>query len=1245
MLDKKLFSGGLDKDSEERLTQNGDYSNLLNGRGNITGVVENIPSNVKVDRKMPLGDNKVIGAFDDKLNDLVYYFIYNSLNDHQILEYDSNTNTISQVLSGSLLNFSLDYLINHIDRLEDLLLWTDGYNPPREINITRAKSGFYSPLTEQAISLIKYAPNCPPSVGYISDPDGGDVNNLKGSLFQFNYKWVYIDGEESAWSPTSIVPIPKTEWIYYPFADQPVGIDNAINVTYNSGSYLVSKIKISIRKMDDSLSPGSFYEFRTIVKDEESILNDVDSIYKYSGIDRQKIVSSTDSNRLYDFVPLTAQGQEITDENRLLYANVLEGYDNLQVDGSTEPFYFAVPPIVALGTSPWTSSQDSYSTIADYTQLPSEVWESRTAASASGRGILYTPDTGFTGTANIGDVISLRVEVQMSESGAKFRPTDSGSSGPQITYQDTITYEVQAGDNFADIVFGLEAALNNSVTLNPPVRTKNIRLAGNDFPVTSQFVYADDIIVDMTNGGDHWSYSSAPLSFMRYQHLPKSAHNLYVKLIPNGSFFRIECWSKHWYYNPIVLSSPYTWNYDKVNYVSGPSVNGIATFLGGGIEIKEVSEAVSSWQNILPNSLKATIGITQQLEPTKTFKRNSKHKLGIVYYDDANRSSLVQTSENFEFETVFFSTLTENGTNGVKVTVDSLPPIWAKKWQFLYPGRSSIDFFVQTEITGISVGSNNLISGSLSKLTTYNNDINGVISYSFVKGDRIRVIKNLAGDYVSSSVDVEIVSYDSGSDIITFKTSDGYTMTDISFIEIYRPIKQPGEFLFYEIGRCYPVLNPGTSLRLHGTNQDVVNKFTDEDQTSLSPAIVHLYNTGDVYFKQRQFDVLTGSPSTQYIEEENYNDFYTSKVWDKGRANFEDKTFSQRQNKTRIYYGQPKAEGSDFNGLSTFYGTSFKDYESSYGSINKIYKQESNLLVFQELKVGQLLINESTLYSNDGTPTGVVGQQNTVLNDMNYYAREYGIGNNPESFAVYGNRKYFIDAERGAVLRLGLEGITPISETAMQGFFSQKMSELLLINPKFNAFGGYDIYNEEYILSFETQVIGRGLPGETIAYSDTKKRWTHLYSFLPDYMCSSMVRLVTFKNGEFYMHPTTSSSRNNFYGIQYPMNLSFSSNKAPSDTKAYKGIFTESTEPFSMTASTQSGQLTELATTDFEFREGVYYASILRDKNTPNELYPLLNGDTMRGPSMLINLSSDVSTPQKVFAVGVRFDVSMLTNK
>ncbi|MHA2096621.1 MAG: hypothetical protein ACW98F_18555, partial [Candidatus Hodarchaeales archaeon] len=898
-------------------------------------------------------------------------------------------------------------------------------------------------------------------------------------MFQFNYKWVYIDGEESAWSPTSIVPIPQTEWLYFPQSAADYFSDNAIKVSVETGSYLVSKIKIAVREMTDSLSPGLYYKFKTFDKQEEGINDDLIIDYNFTNRETKTPISSLDSTRLYDYVPLIAETQEITDENRLLYGNVLEGYDNLDIDANVSGlFFYQIPEGSTLGftTSPSTSQPwgDNYGNfIVNDLSGPSGMYDTRVTSNPSQTsGVLYSPGVFLTGSPSPGEIVTLNISIRIQNSGA----TPGAPYGVTGYYGSTITYEVQIGDTIPDIISALQSLVLSSPGLNPPLVTKTFSAEGNDAIYSDQFITPDD----MTNA--QWSIINPTFAtpYIDYYFNDKNAINYSTRLIPGGGYndFRIEVTSNHYMYQESGISNP-LFRYNA----AGDQIE-----LGGEGNWKKFPNVVSNPQNILPHKFTFVMSVKKPDKPTKIFKKGDEHSLGVIYYDAANRSGLVQTDDNLKFESSFTQSsqpTREVGTYGVTLKINHRPPIWATKWQIAYPGRSTISRFIQCKISGIGGAGGDRLVGTITSLTDYNDKIKGILNYSFVKGDRMRVL-SVTGSPVAPELiglDVQVVDYDSGTQELTFENQSdsfgGSLITDAELIEIYSR-NSPDEALYYEIGKCYPILNPGTSSRSHGTNgfqlPDYTGDFSffnpdtlefDQDQAYPStPCIINLYDTGDVYFKLREF-TYDSAPTLNkfYVEDENYNDQYDSKVWDKGRANFEDLTFSQRRNDTRIYYGQPKVEGSDFNGLSTFYGTSFKDYESSYGAIRKIYKQESNLLVFQELKVGQLLINESTLYSNDGTPTGVVGQQNTVLNDMNYYAGEYGIGNNAESFSVYGNRKYFIDAERGAVLRLGLEGITPISQTAMQGFFSQKMSELLLINPKFNAFGGYDIYNEEYILS------------------------------------------------------------------------------------------------------------------------------------------------------------------------------------
>ncbi len=111
-----------------------------------------------------------------------------------------------------------------------------------------------------------------------------------------------------------------------------------------------------------------------------------------------------------------------------------------------------------------------------------------------------------------------------------------------------------------------------------------------------------------------------------------------------------------------------------------------------------------------------------------------------------------------------------------------------------------------------------------------------------------------------------------------------------------------------------------------------------------------------------------------------------------------------------------------------------------YDSIQKIYSEENNLIVLQENKCSRALIDKSAIYNAEGG--GSVTTSNQVLGEIVPYTGEYGISKNPESFAIYAFRKYFVDRNRNAVLRLSHDGITEISEYGMRDYFRDSFAEL-----------------------------------------------------------------------------------------------------------------------------------------------------------------------------------------------------------
>jgi hypothetical protein len=131
-----------------------------------------------------------------------------------------------------------------------------------------------------------------------------------------------------------------------------------------------------------------------------------------------------------------------------------------------------------------------------------------------------------------------------------------------------------------------------------------------------------------------------------------------------------------------------------------------------------------------------------------------------------------------------------------------------------------------------------------------------------------------------------------------------------------------------------------------------------------------------------------------------------------------------------------------------------KSANPEFGSIQKIYAEETNLIVLQENKCGRALIDKDTIYTAEGGTQTQSGK--TVIGQITPYHGEYGISKNPESFAIYAFRKYFIDRNRNAALRLSHDGITEISEYGMRDWFRDNLAPM------------NDLYTNTYTVEFST---------------------------------------------------------------------------------------------------------------------------------------------------------------------------------
>src|SRR5262245_61948572 len=114
LVQKLLFHGGLNLDDDHKEIAVGDYVYALNFRNKFTengidGSAENISSNVQVAYSMPAGTNKCNGIYEDPASNTVFYFIWNSNDDHLILRYypaSTGNGSIQEIVADSILGFT-----------------------------------------------------------------------------------------------------------------------------------------------------------------------------------------------------------------------------------------------------------------------------------------------------------------------------------------------------------------------------------------------------------------------------------------------------------------------------------------------------------------------------------------------------------------------------------------------------------------------------------------------------------------------------------------------------------------------------------------------------------------------------------------------------------------------------------------------------------------------------------------------------------------------------------------------------------------------------------------------------------------------------------------------------------------------------------------------------------------------------------------------------------------------------------
>ena len=153
-----------------------------------------------------------------------------------------------------------------------------------------------------------------------------------------------------------------------------------------------------------------------------------------------------------------------------------------------------------------------------------------------------------------------------------------------------------------------------------------------------------------------------------------------------------------------------------------------------------------------------------------------------------------------------------------------------------------------------------------------------------------------------------------------------------------------------------------------------------------------------------------------------------------------------------------------------------KDINPTYGSIQRLKTRDTDIVVLAEDKILKVLSNKDALFNADGNPQLV--STDRVLGQVIPFVGDYGISQNPESLAADQYRMYFTDKQRGAVLRLSMDGLTPISDAGMKGWFRENLVQCG------NLLGTFDKTSGDYnlTLNYNLQDLDFSFPFHKIPY-------------------------------------------------------------------------------------------------------------------------------------------------------------------
>jgi len=466
-----------------------------------------------------------------------------------------------------------------------------------------------------------------------------------------------------------------------------------------------------------------------------------------------------------------------------------------------------------------------------------------------------------------------------------------------------------------------------------------------------------------------------------------------------------------------------------------------------------------------------------------------QRQLGIQYYDQKGKTNGVLYNAG-----IVFPNYNESGGSVllpyINIKIYHVPPIWAYSYQivftkdpteFLYIETSNVDgtVGVMTDTDYVYFNITNLGINQEKNPTTA-----AVVSWTFQDGDRVRVIKRNTPAFIYGP------SYDTGIEGIVVDPSIGgvtqtgqtfvkvrrlglflaedWTIDDFYVIQLYRPgqqIANEANQPYFECGVQYPILNPTTAEREHG------GQVTDQDIPNAIPAEINIYE-GDCYFRVRQEYLSDTGIATFFVQDLNFVDFYISAVNSvDGRPTAIDINAKESFYGAFLRFSRDYEPDTNINGLNRFFPNNTQKYDDSYGIVERLKVRDRNMRVFQTNKTGNVALFSELGKAANGDAVQLVTDR--LLNPIQYYVGDWGIGTAATSLASFDYADYYCDNIRGVVVRVSQDGQKPIS--LLYRVNSWATVNLPLRTGNSFIYGTYNQKLNDYVIALEQATIANAM--------------------------------------------------------------------------------------------------------------------------------------------------------------------------